>query len=64
MKPGDFIKAIGPAAQASSQTTHIPASFTIAEGALESGWGASQLALQGFNLFGVKADSSWHEGHK
>src|SRR4051812_38214708 len=60
MKPEDFIAAIGPAARASMAKTRIPASFTIAEAALESGWGGSQLALQARNLFGVKADPSWH----
>jgi flagellar protein FlgJ len=59
MKPQDFIDAIGPAAKQSALTTHIPASFTVAEAALESGWGTSQLAAQGMNLFGVKADPSW-----
>ena len=60
MTPADFIAAIAPAAQASMLATGIPASFTVAEGALESGWGASQLTLQAKNLFGVKADASWH----
>jgi flagellum-specific peptidoglycan hydrolase FlgJ len=57
MKPADFIAAISPAAQASAATTKIPASFTVAEAALESGWGAH---CPGFNIFGVKADASWH----
>lgn len=56
MTPQDFIAAVSPAARASMQTTKIPASFTVAEGALESGWGAH---APGFNLFGVKADPSW-----
>ena len=60
MTPDSFIAAISPAACTSMHATKIPASFTIAEGALESGWGASQLAQQAFNLFGVKADPSWH----
>lgn len=60
MNTQDFIKLIGPAAQASAKTTGVPASFTVAEAALESGWGASQLASQGRNLFGVKADPAWH----
>lgn len=60
MTPQDFIKAIGGGAQTSAHQTNVPASFTIAEAALESGWGTSQLATQGFNLFGVKADPSWH----
>lgn len=54
-----FIDLIGPAAQASAQTTGVPASFTVAEAALESGWGTSQLAQEAMNLFGVKADPSW-----
>ena len=59
MSPKDFIEAIAPAAQTSMQATKIPASFVIAEGALESGWGSSMLAEKGLNLFGVKADPSW-----
>ena len=59
MNPADFIAAIAPAAQTSMQSTRIPASFVIAEGALESGWGSSMLAEKGLNLFGVKADPSW-----
>ncbi|PYE21324.1 flagellar protein FlgJ [Paraburkholderia silvatlantica] len=57
--PTDFISAISPAAQQSMDQTRIPASFVVAEAALESGWGASQLTQQAMNLFGVKADSSW-----
>lgn len=56
MSPEDFIAAVAPAARASMQTSKIPASFTVAEGALESGWGAH---APGYNLFGIKADSSW-----
>jgi flagellum-specific peptidoglycan hydrolase FlgJ len=60
MTPNDFITALAPAAQASQATTNVPASFVIAEAALESGWGVSQLFLKANNIFGVKADSSWH----
>ena len=60
MTPQAFIAALGPAATASMVSTRIPASFVVAEGALESAWGSSQLALQALNLFGVKADPSWH----
>lgn len=55
----DFIAAIASAAQASMHSTRIPASFVIAEAALESAWGDSLLAKKGMNLFGVKADASW-----
>lgn len=57
MKPGDFIMAIAPAARESMLKTRIPASFVIAQAALESGWGSH---APGMNLFGVKADKSWH----
>jgi len=56
MTPQQFIAAISPAAAESAKTTKIPASFTVAEGALESGWGAH---APGMNLFGIKADASW-----
>lgn len=59
MAPQDFINAIAPAAQQSAVQTNIPASFVIADAALESGWGGSQLTQQAMNLFGVKADPSW-----
>lgn len=56
MTPQDFIAAVSPDARTSMQSTKIPASFTVAEAALESGWGAH---APGFNLFGIKADPSW-----
>jgi flagellar protein FlgJ len=59
MKPADFIAAIAPAARASMGKSHIPASLVIAQGALESSWGRSALAVDALNLFGVKADPSW-----
>jgi flagellum-specific peptidoglycan hydrolase FlgJ len=52
----DFVAAIAPAAQASMALTGIPASFVVADAALEVGWG---LHVPGMNLFGVKADASW-----
>lgn len=60
MKPADFIALIAPAAKASAAISGIPASFTVAEAALESGWGESLLAREAKNLFGVKADAAWH----
>ena len=45
-----------PAAQACMRVSGIPASFTLAQAALESGWGAK---APGCNLFGIKADKSW-----
>ena len=59
MKPQDFINALKDDAMVSSAQTKVYASFSIAEAALESAWGTSKLATQGYNLFGVKADKSW-----
>lgn len=59
MKPQEFLDQLVPAAQACQRATGIPASFTLAQAALESAWGASGLARRGFNLFGVKADRAW-----
>jgi len=56
MKPADFLDMLIPAAQACQRTSGIPASFTLAQAALESSWGAR---APGCNLFGVKADKSW-----
>lgn len=55
MSPAEFIAALGPAARGSP----IPAGVTIAQGALESTWGSSDLAVKARNLFSVKADASW-----
>lgn len=60
MKPDDFIAMLAPAARASAKATGIPASFTLAQAALESGWGASKTAANARNLFNIKADASWH----
>lgn len=59
MTPKDFIDALLEPAKKSAEKTKIPASFTIAEAALESAWGKSLLSKNGYNLFGVKADKSW-----
>ena len=60
MTPDLFFKTLAPSAVASAKATKIPASFVLAEAALESAWGNSLLAKNALNFFGVKADSSWH----
>jgi len=60
MTKADFIAAIAPAAHASMLVTGIPASFTLAQAALESGWGTSKPYAMACNLFNIKADPSWH----
>jgi flagellum-specific peptidoglycan hydrolase FlgJ len=52
----DFIAAIAPDAVASSAKTQVPASFTIAQGALESAWGTNAPC---YNLFGIKPGPNW-----
>lgn len=59
MKPDDFIEMLELAARDSAEATGVPASFVVAQAALESGWGSSSLATKGRNLFGVKADKAW-----
>jgi flagellar protein FlgJ len=56
MSPAEFIDNILPGARVCQRTAGIPVSFTIAQAALESGWGAR---VRGNNLFGIKADTSW-----
>ena len=56
MTPAEFIDQMLPGARACQRTAGIPASFTIAQAALETGWGSR---VRGNNLFGIKADRSW-----
>ncbi|MCU6797012.1 glucosaminidase domain-containing protein [Paenibacillus sp. WQ 127069] len=51
MKVQDFINILAPMAVSEQRRTGILASITIAQGAVESGWGA---AAPGNNLFGIK----------
>lgn len=56
MKPEDFISLLTPGAQAAQVDTKVPASVTVAQAALESGWGEH---APGKNLFGIKATPDW-----
>ena len=57
VKKEEFVEKIAPIAQDEQQKYHIFASITIAQAALESNWGQSELATQYYNLFGVKSDT-------
>lgn len=54
MKQAEFISKIAPAAVEDMKRTGVPASLTIAQAALESGWGESGLTKKANNLFGIK----------
>jgi peptidoglycan hydrolase FlgJ len=58
-----FIQKHDSAAKAAEATTGIPASFMIAQAAHESGWGKREIigkdGTPSFNVFGIKATSSW-----
>jgi flagellar protein FlgJ len=60
MPPSAFLDMLLPAALECQRVHGIPASFTLAQAALESRWGDSDLAQRARNLFGIKADKSWH----
>jgi flagellum-specific peptidoglycan hydrolase FlgJ len=50
----NFLKSVAPAAMASQAATGVPASITIAQAILESGWGKS-VPPGSNNYFGIKA---------
>ncbi len=54
----EFIETVGEMAVYDMRKTGVLASLTIAQAILESGWGRSDLALEGNNLFGMKASLS------
>lgn len=54
MTEAEFIARIVPYAVADMQQSRIAASLTIAQAALESGWGNSGLTAKANNLFGIK----------
>ncbi|MFT8349201.1 glycoside hydrolase family 73 protein [Clostridium saccharoperbutylacetonicum] len=55
----EFIERIAAGAKLTQNEYGVLASVTMGQAILESGWGKSGLAIEGNNLFGVKADSRW-----
>lgn len=59
----DFVNRLWSHANEASQTIGIPAHFMIAQAALETGWGRSELRFSDgtptYNLFGIKAGRNW-----
>ncbi|MEO1873006.1 MAG: flagellar assembly peptidoglycan hydrolase FlgJ [Cobetia sp.] len=58
-----FVAEFGPAAQAASRESGLPAELILAQAALETGWGERRIhtkaGTDSHNLFGIKAGSSW-----
>lgn len=61
MKPSEFVKAYYGYAKQTEEKTGIDARFTLAQAALETGWGAS---APGNMFFGVKASKDTPENQK
>ncbi|MBL8481592.1 MAG: flagellar assembly peptidoglycan hydrolase FlgJ, partial [Rhodocyclaceae bacterium] len=59
----EFIERVMPHAEEASRATGIPAHFLVAQAALETGWGRSEVrgadGRSSFNLFNVKTGSRW-----
>ena len=58
MTKQQFLTAATEAALESSRTSGLPPGVTVAQAALESAWGRSQLAREAHNYFGIKAHGS------
>lgn len=54
-----YIKEYYTLAVAEMERTSIPASITLAQGMLESGYGTSELAISANNHFGIKCHKGW-----
>ncbi len=57
MTPAQFIAAAVPGAQRGWREYGVPASVTIAQAILESGWGRSGLSVTDRNYFGIKCQN-------
>jgi hypothetical protein len=57
LTPAEFIAAAVPGAQAGWRQYGVPASTTIAQAILESGWGRSGLSTVDRNYFGIKCQN-------
>lgn len=51
----EFLKLARAAARAASAGSGFPAGITVAQAALESSWGGSELSRRANNYFGIKA---------
>jgi len=58
MKPSVFFEKYSNSAIEAQNKLGIPASITLAQAALESAWGESELAKKSNNFFGIKDQSN------
>lgn len=58
-KVARYLEIFGPIAQREMKQYKIPASITLAQGLLESGFGEGRLAVEGNNHFGIKCHRTW-----
>jgi uncharacterized protein YraI len=61
--PEQFVAAAVPGAQQGWQQYGVPASVTIAQAILESGWGRSSLSATDRNYFGIKCQNGYYGPH-
>jgi flagellar protein FlgJ len=58
-----FVDRVWPHALEAAATLGVPAHFLVAQSALESAWGKSEIrgsnGAPSFNLFGIKAGGNW-----
>ena len=57
-----YIEKYSKIAVAEMYRSGVPASITLAQGLLESGYGRSELALKSNNHFGIKCHNGWQGG--
>ncbi|MDB5813527.1 MAG: flagellar rod assembly protein/muramidase FlgJ [Rhodocyclales bacterium] len=61
--PQRFVDALMPQATEAAQSLGVPAHFLVAQAALETGWGKSELRTADgrptYNLFNIKAGKGW-----
>lgn len=55
----EYINTFAEVAQLEMKAYHIPASITLAQGLLESGFGKGALAMKTNNHFGIKCHTGW-----
>lgn len=60
MTHAQFIAAVSGPARATALQYRVPASVTLAQAILESGWGASGLSTNDRNYFGIKCFNGLH----